>query len=195
MNFVTDDADPTEGTRGVVEERAEGRAASAEAEAASSDTGSGEPDVKTGEEPLVDAEYEQELKTIYAQSDPEQSVAELRAEFGPEYENLLNLASGFTRIEGFAEARHVLDVAGVAETAAVAIPPPGGGPDRLVVYAVAAPGSSVDVARLRSEMQRQIRAHLNPLFKIHDVVLIDSLPRTASAKVMRRSLRSEYTES
>ena len=41
-------------------------------------------------------------------------------------------------------------------------------------------------------MQHEIRTHLNPLFKIHDVVIRPALPRTASAKVMRRTLRSEY---
>jgi acetyl-CoA synthetase len=41
-------------------------------------------------------------------------------------------------------------------------------------------------------MQKALRARLNPLFKIHDVVIIDALPRTASAKVMRRSLRAAY---
>jgi acetyl-CoA synthetase len=32
------------------------------------------------------------------------------------------------------------------------------------------------------------------LFKIHDVVLVKSLPRTASNKVMRRVLRDEYQQ-
>jgi acetyl-CoA synthetase len=43
-------------------------------------------------------------------------------------------------------------------------------------------------------MQKQIRSRLNPLFKISDVVAVASLPRTASAKVMRRSLRSDYLD-
>ncbi len=83
-------------------------------------------------------------------------------------------------------------VSGVAETAAVAVPPPGGGPERLVVYVVLAPGATADSSHLTAEMQQALRTHLNPLFKIHDVVLIDVLPRTASAKVMRRSLRAAY---
>ncbi len=83
-------------------------------------------------------------------------------------------------------------VSGVAETAAVAVPPPGGGPERLVVYVVLSPGATADSSHLTAEMQQALRTHLNPLFKIHDVVLIDALPRTASAKVMRRSLRAAY---
>ena len=35
-------------------------------------------------------------------------------------------------------------------------------------------------------MQARLKLHLNPLFKIHEVMIIDALPRTASNKVMRR---------
>ncbi len=88
--------------------------------------------------------------------------------------------------------RAMADVEGVAEVAAVAVEPPGGGPSRLVVYAVPAPGFVPDVAAWELAMQAAIRSELNPLFKIHDVVVADSLPRTASAKVMRRTLRDAY---
>ena len=33
-----------------------------------------------------------------------------------------------------------------------------------------------------------------PLFKIHDVVTVESLPRTASNKIMRRRLRADYAD-
>jgi acetyl-CoA synthetase len=79
----------------------------------------------------------------------------------------------------------------VVEVAAVAVPPIGGGPDRLIVFVVAS-GEQLDVGVLRVEMQRLLRIRLNPLFKVHDVVLIDALPRTASHKVMRRTLRATY---
>ena len=81
---------------------------------------------------------------------------------------------------------------GVAESAAIAVPPAGGGPERLVIYVVVAPGESRDRSSLMTAMQQALRTHLNPLFKINDIVLIDALPRTASAKVMRRSLRTAY---
>ena len=80
----------------------------------------------------------------------------------------------------------------VHETAAIAVPPKGGGPDRLVVYVVLKAGAEADVASLRAQFQATIRARLNPLFKVHDVVVIDALPRTASNKVMRRVLRAQY---
>jgi acetyl-CoA synthetase len=82
----------------------------------------------------------------------------------------------------------------IRETAAIAVPPPGGGPDRLVVYAVTEPGSNITGEDLLQPMRQAVRQHLNPLYKITDVVVIDALPRTASQKVMRRSLRSRYTE-
>ncbi|RLE15996.1 MAG: AMP-dependent synthetase [Actinobacteria bacterium] len=84
------------------------------------------------------------------------------------------------------------EIEGVSEIAAVAVPPIGGGPDRLIIFAVPVGAPDVDV--LRTKMQQRIRATLNPLFKVHEVVLIDELPRTASHKVMRRSLRADHRE-
>ena len=81
-------------------------------------------------------------------------------------------------------------VPGVAEVAAVAIPPPEGGPDRLVAFVV--PDGAFDAEATRRAMQEEIRSHLNPLFRLDDVVSIEALPRTASQKVMRRILRTDY---
>ena len=86
----------------------------------------------------------------------------------------------------------VAPVEGVAEVAAVAVPPPDGGPDRLIIFVVPA-ASNLDPLALREAMQGEIRAHLNPLFRVHEVVLVDTLPRTASQKVMRRVLRDGYS--
>ncbi|MCL5736163.1 MAG: AMP-binding protein [Actinobacteria bacterium] len=83
-------------------------------------------------------------------------------------------------------------VDGVGETAAIGFNPPEGGPSQLIVYAVMDDSGSVATDALKKEMQRAIAGKLNPLFKIHDVVLVDTLPRTASNKVMRRCLRDEY---
>jgi acetyl-CoA synthetase len=87
--------------------------------------------------------------------------------------------------------RALQSVEGVTETAAVAVSP-GGGPSLLVVYAVCARGIPPDRDTLMAAMQSAIRRELNPLFRIHDVVLVESLPRTASNKVMRRVLRDQY---
>jgi acetyl-CoA synthetase len=82
----------------------------------------------------------------------------------------------------------------VAESAAIAVAPPEGGPSQLVVFAVTRGAPDIEAEELRSAMQREVRAHLNPLFKIHEAVIVDALPRTASAKVMRRSLRDRYRD-
>lgn len=78
----------------------------------------------------------------------------------------------------------------VMETAAVAVPPPGGGPERLVIFAVMKEECKpVRLDNLKGEMQQAIKHHVNPLFHIDEVVLVDTLPRTASNKIMRKVLR------
>ena len=62
----------------------------------------------------------------------------------------------------------------------------------MVVFAVLTKDRPVD--ELRNELNRRLAAKLNPLFKIHDVVVVDSMPRTASNKLMRRTLRARYME-
>ena len=91
--------------------------------------------------------------------------------------------------------RVVSSVAGVSELAAIAVTPDQGGPSRLVIYAVPEPDHVASPSLLKIQMQAAIRQHLNPLFKVDDVVMIDSLPRTASQKVVRRQLRENYRTS
>jgi acetyl-CoA synthetase len=86
--------------------------------------------------------------------------------------------------------RAVFDTPGLIEAAAIAIEPPGGGPSALVMYVVLSSGANHE--DVSTAMQQSIRTRLNPLFKIADVVAVEKLPRTASAKVMRRSLRDDY---
>jgi len=95
-----------------------------------------------------------------------------------------------------AEIERVLNtVEEVYETAAIAVSPPEGGPSQLAIYAVVAPEAQQNPEQLKISLQEAIRQHLNPLFKIHDVVIGDALPRTASNKVMRRVLRDQYRTS
>ncbi len=92
-----------------------------------------------------------------------------------------------------AEIEEVLNtVNGIQETAAVAISPKDGGPSQLVIYAVlAASETAPKKQELHATLQTALSEHLNPLFRVHDVVIVDALPRTASNKVMRRLLRQQ----
>ncbi|MCX7594983.1 MAG: AMP-dependent synthetase, partial [Fischerella sp.] len=92
-----------------------------------------------------------------------------------------------------AEIERVLnEEEGICETAAIAVSSPNGGPSQLVIYAVVTPDVQDDKATLMTTLQAAINQRLNPLFKIHDIVIVDALPRTASNKVMRRVLRDRY---
>ena len=102
--------------------------------------------------------------------------------------NLGGIKISSAELEGTLEG-----VGGISELAAVAVPPVEGGPDRLVVFVVPT-RDPIDSDAMRTEMQKVIRALLNPLFKIYEVVSIEALPRTASHKVMRRSLRARYDQ-
>jgi len=99
--------------------------------------------------------------------------------------NLGGIKVSSTEIE-----RAVLRAEGLREAAAVSWPSPGGGAERLAIFAVPDPGGvEVDVDAWRRRTQEAISEHLNPLFRVDRVVIVDALPRTASNKIMRRRLR------
>lgn len=87
--------------------------------------------------------------------------------------------------------RAISDMTSVRETAAISVKPSDHGPSQLVIYA--AVSTPPDKTETMKEMQKRINQHLNPLFKIHDLVFLEDLPKTASNKIMRRVLRKEYT--
>ncbi|HBP21294.1 MAG TPA: AMP-dependent synthetase [Planctomycetes bacterium] len=92
-----------------------------------------------------------------------------------------------------AEIEELLNnVEGVHQTAAIAVPTPGGGPSKLVVYAEAEAGAELDAAALTETFRGLIKRELNPLFKVSETLVLEKLPRTASNKVMRRELRARY---
>ncbi|MDA7950908.1 MAG: AMP-binding protein [Pirellulaceae bacterium] len=109
-----------------------------------------------------------------------------------------------------AEIEQVLnELPTIKETAAIGLPPFEGGPEQLAIVAVLNEPTSKkneaaketnnetaidEIDLLKSEMQKAIKTKLNPLFHVTRVVVTDSLPRTASNKVMRRTLRSELTK-
>lgn len=90
-----------------------------------------------------------------------------------------------------AEIERVLTgIDSIHETAAIAVTPAHHGPSHLVIYATAKNNPSKE--NIKKTMQSRINQHLNPLFKIHDIVFIDEIPKTASNKIMRRILRQQY---
>ncbi|HSW69879.1 MAG TPA: AMP-binding protein [Gammaproteobacteria bacterium] len=86
--------------------------------------------------------------------------------------------------------RALANTENIIETAAVAVTLDHYGPSCLVIFA--ATRENLDKNVIKKMMQKKINQNLNPLFKIHDVVLVKELPKTASNKIMRRILRKEY---
>ncbi|XP_058195897.1 hexanoyl-CoA synthase isoform X2 [Rhododendron vialii] len=83
----------------------------------------------------------------------------------------------------------------ILETAAVGVPPTGGGPERLVIAVVFKDSrdSAPDLNKLRTSFNSALQKKLNPFFKVSHIVPISSLPRTATNKVMRRVLRQQIS--
>lgn len=84
--------------------------------------------------------------------------------------------------------RSLVGIEDIIETAAIAYSPRGHGPSQLIIYA--ATSKNLDKNLIMNQMQLRINQHLNPLFKIHDIVFVSELPKTASNKIMRRMLRA-----
>lgn len=144
----------------------------------------------------------QDHHQVYFEGNPKSAHGKLRRH-GDE---IAKLSSGFYRAHGRVDdtmnlggikissieiERTLNKLEAIIETAAIAVSDVSGGPSQLVVYAVVSTETS-DQEALKSDFQKIIREKLNPLFKVQAVVITDSLPRTASNKVMRRVLRAEY---
>ncbi|MBK2125478.1 AMP-binding protein [Fangia hongkongensis] len=80
----------------------------------------------------------------------------------------------------------------VLETAAIAVTGETGGTNSLIIYAVLNKENAINADRLKQKAQKVLKLNLNPLFKIEDLILIDKLPRTASNKITRRTLKALY---
>ena len=75
----------------------------------------------------------------------------------------------------------------VKESAAIAVPPPGGGPSELTAFLVM--DKEVESEELLKELRLKIKNELNPLFKLQKIFILEQLTRTASNKIIRRHLR------
>ena len=80
----------------------------------------------------------------------------------------------------------------IKESAAIAISPEDGGPSVLVIYYVALNARETENESYLNLINTLIKNELNPLFRAKELIKIDSLPRTASGKVMRRKLRDLF---
>lgn len=84
----------------------------------------------------------------------------------------------------------------IMETAAIGVPPLGGGPEQLVIVVVFRDQDlqGGDLNHLKMAFNSVLQKKLNPLFKVHSVATVQQLPRTASNKVMRRVLRQQLSQ-
>jgi acetyl-CoA synthetase len=99
--------------------------------------------------------------------------------------NLGGIKVGAAEIE-----RAITGIPGIAETAAIAVSLNGQGRSELVIYATTT--ADLNVADTQKSMQQKINAHLNPLFKIYELIFVRELPKTATNKIIRRALRANY---
>lgn len=84
-------------------------------------------------------------------------------------------------------------IVGLADVAAIGVRPPEGGEDWLVIYALVNDGNLTSEA-LQKYCREAIKARNPQLARVHDVVVIDKLPLTASGKLRRRYLQDSYLE-
>jgi len=79
----------------------------------------------------------------------------------------------------------------ITESAAISVQEKEGGPEKLIVF-VQVKEKDVKKDQLQKELQKILQSQLNPLFKISEIILKESFPRTASNKLMRKDLRKEF---
>jgi acetyl-CoA synthetase len=98
---------------------------------------------------------------------------------------------GGIKISSVEIERVIAKIDEIAEVAAVAITPENHGPSQLILYIVPL-DKNLDKLSLQKTLQQKINTELNPLFRIHDIIFLDEMPKTASNKIMRRKLRDSY---
>jgi len=81
----------------------------------------------------------------------------------------------------------------IRECAAISVQDKNGGPEKLIVF-IQPVSTIVSTTDLLKDIQKLIQQQLNPLFRVSEIILKESLPRTASNKIMRKDLKKEYTE-
>ena len=91
---------------------------------------------------------------------------------------------------GSAEIEAIINgIDSIDESAVIAVPGSDSGPDQLVAFVVSKSG--IEIESKLKEINLAIREKLNPLIRIARIRIANSLPRTASNKIMRRELRKQ----
>ena len=129
-------------------------------------------------------------KILRRHSDQVQRLTNNRYRILGRVDDTMNL--GAIKVSSAEIERVLAGIEHIIETAAIAVNLNHHGPSCLVI--VAATRHKLEKEQIKKMMQTKINQHLNPLFKIHDVVLLSDLPKTASNKIMRRVLRKQYQE-
>lgn len=141
---------------------------------------------------------------IYYAGMPQFSDTQILRRHGDQIESFSN---GFYRIQGRVD--DVMKISGIKvssaelencvqthpaiyDVAAIAVDLAKGGPSQLIIFAVLKQKINIEPSQLKNELQEEIKQHLNPLFKIDELIIVTALPRTASNKIMRRVLREAY---
>lgn len=142
---------------------------------------------------------------VYYKDCPKGSSGETLRRHG---DQMIRLCNGFFKAQGRAddtmnlggikissvEIEQVIEQhPSVFESAAISVQPDGEGQEKLVLFIVA-DKIDLDKEKLKNELAGTIAKRLNPLFKIFDIELVKTLPRTASNKLMRRTLRNTYSK-
>ncbi|KAL3691885.1 hypothetical protein R1sor_005536 [Riccia sorocarpa] len=104
--------------------------------------------------------------------------------------NLSGIKASSVEIERVCNTAHER----VLETAAIALSPPGGGPEQLVIMAVLSDGPEISPEVLKKAFTTAISTKLTPLFKVSAVETAKEFPRTASNKLLRRVLRHQLVQ-
>lgn len=105
--------------------------------------------------------------------------------------NLNGIKTSSLDIENYIKTARIV---GLRDVAAVAVRPPEGGEDWLVLYVVT-DTPQITAQQLFAPCREAIKAYNPQLARVHDVVRIESLPLTASGKLRRRFLQDAYLES
>ena len=109
---------------------------------------------------------------------------------GGRVDDTMNL--GGVKVSAAEIERAVSGILGISESAAIAVPFDESGPDQLVLFVVPENDCELTSDELLTPINKALRAELNPLFKASETIIVKKLPRTASNKVMRRTLRDQY---